>query len=145
MWKRVVLIEGYNGIFMGNTLGCLYTVLPNQRGCFILLLLLDNVPRPTSVLYFSTVNEIWTKNHDELHLLEDDSHCDILHTNAATSFSPRQIFQLIAVLWTTYFSFQTSLFHGKILILWATTICIAFRSLIKMGTSIFRIKYIERL
>ena len=56
--KRGVPVQGYDGIFVGNTLGRLYTVHPKQRECFFLRLLLVNVSGPTSFQYLRTVNGI---------------------------------------------------------------------------------------
>ncbi|GBP76086.1 hypothetical protein EVAR_46954_1 [Eumeta japonica] len=115
--KRGVPVEGYNGIFMGNTLGQLYTFHPKQRECFLLRLLLVNVPGPTSFQYLRTVNGIlYDTYHDacrESHLLEDDNHWDITLANAALSSSPHQIHQLFIILLTTGFLSQASILWDK--------------------------------
>jgi len=105
--KRGIPVQGYDDIFMGNTLVQLYTVHPKQRECFFLRLLLVNVPRPTSFQYLRTANSIlYDTYHDaccELHLLEDDNHWDLTHADAVPSSSPHQIRQLFVILLTTSF------------------------------------------
>ena len=115
--KQGIPVQGYDGIFMGNTLGRLYTVHPKQRECFFLRLLLVNVLGPTSFQYLRTVNGILCVTYydacRELHLLEDDNHWDLTLADAVLSSSPNQIRQLFAILLTTCFPSQASVLWDK--------------------------------
>ena len=79
--KRGIPVPGFADIFITNTLGRLCTVHPRQQECFFLLLLLVNVPGPTSFQYLrkvnGTLNDTFFDACRELHLLEDDNHWDL--------------------------------------------------------------------
>ncbi|XP_026470271.1 uncharacterized protein LOC113374443 [Ctenocephalides felis] len=74
--KRGIPVSGFEGIYMTNNLGRLYTVHPKQRECFYLRLLLYNVIGSKSFQNLRTVNGILYETfYDacrELHLLEND-------------------------------------------------------------------------
>ncbi|XP_026476448.1 uncharacterized protein LOC113382110 [Ctenocephalides felis] len=110
--KRGIPVLGFEGIYMTNNLGRLYTVHPKQRECFYLRLLLINVIGPRSFQNLRTVNGILYETfYDacrELHLLENDNQWDMTLADAALISSAHQIRQLFAIILTTCFPSDAS-------------------------------------
>ncbi|XP_026475763.1 uncharacterized protein LOC113380958 [Ctenocephalides felis] len=110
--KRGIPVSGFEGIYMTNNLGRLYTVHPKQRECFYLRLLLINVVGPRSFQNLRTVNGILYETfYDacrELHLLENDNQWDMTLADAALISSAHQIRQLFAIILTTCFPSDAS-------------------------------------
>uniref|UniRef100_A0A182F063 DUF4833 domain-containing protein n=2 Tax=Onchocerca ochengi TaxID=42157 RepID=A0A182F063_ONCOC len=78
--KRGGPVEGQPGIFKETMIVRLYTVHPNQDECFILRMLLVNVPGPTYFQQLKIVNGVMHVTYrsacQALNLLENDRHWD---------------------------------------------------------------------
>ena len=103
--KQGKSVDGQPNIFKDTTIGRLYTVHPNQHECFFLLLLLVNVPGPTSFEYLRTVNGTIHDNYrsacQALNLLENDQHWDNCINDACETSTPSQIRALFGIILTT--------------------------------------------
>ena len=69
----------------------------------------------------------------ELHLLEDDNHCDLTLTDAALSSSSHQIRQLFSIILTTCFPSEASGLWNKYKDSMSENICIVLELLLKIS------------
>ncbi|GFR16178.1 ATP-dependent DNA helicase [Trichonephila clavata] len=100
--RRGTPVEGHPGIFHEHTLGRIYTIHPNNRGCYHLRMLLNVVKGPTSFKTLKSVNGILYPTYQEaclaLGLLEGDNHWSDTLTDARISSSASKLRELFAII-----------------------------------------------
>ncbi|XP_066428603.1 uncharacterized protein [Eleutherodactylus coqui] len=100
-------VEGHPNIYLSDTLGCLYTVHPNNQECFYLRLLLVNMRGPKSFQELRTVNgevcATYREACQQLNLIENNAHWDTALNDASNTAQPQQIRTLFAIILTTCF------------------------------------------